>query len=75
MRNDIYVVQNNREEGKQLEQWCKELGLPISKNQFGFTSTNKDDDDNWNCFCWLTSYKAFCATDEKMEWGHYYELQ
>jgi hypothetical protein len=51
MRKDIYVVQNNAEEGKQLKEWCEENGLPISKTIFGF-------DPVWNIFCWYDTLKG-----------------
>jgi hypothetical protein len=42
MRKDIYVVQNNKKEGKELEQWCEENGLPIDNlgaNDLTFSET------------------------------------
>ena len=62
MRKDIYVVQETKEEGKHLEDWCQENGLPVKRSHFSFVFTNKDDD--WNCFLYAKNCDSFIANQD-----------
>ena len=59
MRKDIYVVQKNEQEGKQLEEWCKEQGLPIEGLCLSFVEGNYNRQDDWICFYYNKKHLSF----------------
>ena len=64
MRKDIYVVQKNEQEGKQLEEWCKEQGLPIEGLCLSFVEGNYNRQDDWICFYYNKNEQAFRKNEE-----------
>lgn len=64
MRTDIYVVQKNEQEGKQLEEWCKEQGLPIEGLCLSFVEGNYNRQDDWICFYYNKNEQAFRKNEE-----------